>query len=306
MPAQIDRFVVPDTMDGERLDRALEALVDGYSRSQLQKLVRRGRVRVAGKEVHRSNGYVAVGDEIEIEHERVGDLPPVADEVKILTEDESILVVVKPSGMLTHAADRATGTNLASLLDQQYGPLPTSRGEDRPGIVHRLDRETSGVLVIARTEKAMAHLRDQFRAQTVEKDYVAIVSGHPSGRFQIYAPIGPVPGKPDRQMIDHTDGKDAVTDVNVIQTYLSHSLLALRIQTGRRHQIRVHLAERGFPVVGDPMYGTKRQVPLPIGESRLALHSHRIAFEHPATGERVEFESALPEEMESAISELEG
>lgn len=306
MPAQTDLFVVPETMDGERLDRALEALVDGYSRSQLQKLVRRGKVRVAGEKVLRSNGFVEAGDEIQVEHEVAPETKHVAAEIDVLHEDDRILVVVKPTGMLTHAADRATGDDLAALLDAKFGPLPTSRGPERPGIVHRLDRETSGVLVVARDEDALHALQDQFRAHTVEKDYVAIVSGHPVGRFQIDAPIGPVPGKPDRQMVDHSDGKDAVTDVNVLESYASHSLLACRIHTGRRHQIRVHLSARGFPVVGDPLYGTKRQVPLPIGETRLALHAHRLLFDHPGTGERLEFESALPADMDEAIADLRG
>ncbi|MEM9381518.1 MAG: RluA family pseudouridine synthase [Planctomycetota bacterium] len=303
MPAHTDQFVVPETMDGERLDRALESLVDGYSRSQLQKLVRRGKVRLGGKRVLRSNGYVRSGDAIEVEHE-VEQPAAAPAEVEVLHEDEHVLVVVKPSGMLTHAADRATGQDLAFVMNERFGPLPVSRGEERPGIVHRLDRDTSGLLVLARDEPTMAALQEQFRGQSVEKDYVALVSGKPTGTFRIDAPIGPVPGKEDRQQIDHDDGKDAITDVNAVESFQSHTLVTCRIYTGRRHQIRVHLAARGFPVVGDPLYGTRRQVPLPGDEPRLALHAHRIAFDHPHSGERLTFEAPLPADLAQAVASL--
>ncbi len=303
MPAPTERFTVPKALTGQRLDKVLEALVDGYSKAQLQKLVRRGHVRLRGKRVVRSNGKVNKGDEITIEHDPVTAVPP-PPEIEILYEDDELLVVVKPTGMLTHGTDRAKGDDLAAVLDVKYGPLPTSRGIERPGIVHRLDRETSGVLVVARDEATLVALQDQFRSRSVEKDYLALVSGHVTESMRIDEPIGPVPGKSDRQQVDHADGRDAVTDIDVLESFEAHTLVSCRIHTGRRHQIRVHLAAHGYPVVGDPLYGTKRQVPLPTGQSLLALHALRLAFDHPRTGERLAFEAPLSTEFDDALRSL--
>lgn len=300
MPPEFDRIEVPGALAGQRLDRVLDQLRPDLSRSQLQKLVRRGRVRLNGKKVLRSNGSVPRGATLEVAREGAA-APP---EATVLHEDDALLVAVKPSGWLTHAADRSRAADLASHLDGRFGPLPTSRGVDRPGVVHRLDRETSGVLVFARSEEALQRLQDQFRAHTVEKRYLALVSGRPDPSFTVDAPLGPVPGKADRQMVDAADGKEATTEVEVLEQFDRHALVACRIRTGRRHQIRVHLTARGLPVAGDPLYGSRSQVPLPGGKVRLALHAERLAFEHPTSGERMAFEAPVPADLAAALAAL--
>ena len=289
----LQTYVVPKSLDGQPLDRVIEGLLGDVSRSQAQKLVRRGNVLVRGKRVVRSNGRLPKGTEVSIETD--------APRPEVLHEDESILVALKPAGLLTHGIEGTQQPDLASELNKHFGPLPDSRGDERPGIVHRLDRETSGVLVVARTEEALRHLQDQFRDRTVTKRYLALVSGvlH-EDTVTMDLPIGPVPGKADRQQVDHENGKEARTEARCLEALGEHALLECEIFTGRRHQIRVHLAEQGYPVLADPMYGTKRQIPLPAGvpmPPRLALHAAMLGFDHPVTNKRLEFDTPLPSDL---------
>lgn len=300
MAKTLQTYVVPKSLGGMPLDRVLEGLLGNLSRSQAQRLVRRGQVLVRGKRVVRSNGRLPKGTEISIETE--------APKPAILHEDESLLVVVKPAGLLTHGIDGAQQPDLATELNRHYGPLPDSRGDERPGIVHRLDRDTSGILVVARTEAALLHLQDQFRDRTVTKRYLALVSGvlHQES-VTMDLPMGPVPGKADRQQVDHERGKEARTEARSLEALGQHSLLECEIFTGRRHQIRVHLAEQGYPVLADPMYGTKRQILLPDGAPmppRLALHAGMLGFDHPVTLERLEFETPLPADLKATLDAL--
>lgn len=306
MPLQRLKYTVTKRLSGERLDHALDALIDSVSRSQAQKLVRRGAVRIGGKVITRSNGRVQKGAEITVELE----VPP--PRVAVIYEDEDLLVVVKPAGLLTHAADRMAGDpTLADELNAKYGPLALSRGVERPGIVHRLDRETSGVLVVARTDEVLDQLQNQFRERSVLKIYLALVSGvvtEPAG-FTLDGHLDAVPGKVDRQRVVSTGGKEARTDISVEESFGTHSLLACTLHTGRRHQIRVHLAEHGLPVVGDPLYGTEKQRDLPPGvppTPRLALHARTLAFNHPRSGERLTFESEMPGDLAPTLKALSG
>ncbi len=303
MPRALERYVVPKDLAGRRLDEVLSGLLPDLSRSQAQKLVRRGDVLVSGKRVVRSNGRVARGTEIAVER----DVPEPA--IDVLHEDEELLVVSKPPGLLTHGIAGSDAQHMAQFLEASHGPLPRTRGEERPGVVHRLDRETSGVLVVARTEAALEALQDQFRERAVLKRYLAIVSGAPGATepLSIDLPLGPVPGKADRQWVDHDRGKDALTLVRLERALGGHSLVDCTIHTGRRHQIRVHLAERGYPVVGDPLSGTKRQRALPAAvprPPRLALHAAVLAFDHPRTGERLEVSAPLPPDLAGIVEAL--
>lgn len=296
------RVKVPPELNGQRLDAVLEQLLDGVSRSQAQKLVRRGAVKVGGKRVVRSNGKVTRGQTIEVE------LPEDAPTgtVRVIHEDELLIVVDKPAGWLTHEADRSKARDVASTLDASHGPLALARGTHRPGVVHRLDRETSGVMVFARTDDALHALQDQFRAKTTRKEYEALVHGSPKeDRFEVDARIGPVPGKQDRQGVDERGGKDATTGVEVVERFGSHALVACMPATGRRHQIRVHLAFVGHAVVGDPLYGTKSRRESPaLASAPLCLHARRLTFAHPGSGERVTFEAARPRAFETVIEAL--
>ena len=309
-------FVVPKELRGERLDRVLEKLVTDHSRSQLQKLVRRGGIQMNGNPIRRSNVRVQGGERLTIasagttktanpgaERERA------AAELPILFEDEYLVVVNKPPGMLTHDAPGSLDDSLSALLVERYGALPTHRGEDRPGIVHRLDRETSGVIVAARDARTMDALADQFRARDVEKLYLALVHGVPSeDKFDVELRLQPQRGRGDREQVaGEGEGKPASTGFRLEEALGLVSLVACRPSTGRRHQIRVHLAEAGHPVLFDKLYRRADRAVLPDGAPLLrrhALHASELAFLHPGNGERVSFSAPLPFDFDTLLAWL--
>jgi 23S rRNA pseudouridine1911/1915/1917 synthase len=216
--------------------------------------------------------------------------------LRIAYEDDDLLVVDKPAGLVVHPAPgHATGTLVHGLLAHAVagGDEP-----ERPGIVHRLDRDTSGLLVVARNAEAHRRLQTLVRRHDVEREYVALVRGRPrSRRGRIEAPIGRSRRDPTRQGLDTAAPRDAVTEFDVIELLPEHALLRVRLETGRTHQIRVHLAAIDLPVSGDPVYGVAGDQ----GLERQFLHAARLAFPHPRTGERVEAHSPLPEDLERAL-----
>jgi 23S rRNA pseudouridine1911/1915/1917 synthase len=225
-------------------------------------------------------------------------LQPEEIDLRVAYEDAHLLVVDKPAGVVVHPAPgHAHGTLVQGLLD-----LGAAGGEeaDRPGIVHRLDRDTSGLLVVARSEEAHAHLEDLVRTRALERVYLALVRGRPqSWRGRIEAPIGRDREDPTRQSLDSPTARDAVTHFDVEELLGGHALLRVRLETGRTHQIRVHLAAIDLPVVGDRVYGA--------ADPRLArqfLHAARLAFTHPFTGEQVEVESPLPPDLQAFLAQL--
>jgi 23S rRNA pseudouridine1911/1915/1917 synthase len=252
-----------------------------------------GRVRPKS---HRLEG----GEELELELPERAEPALVPEEVefRVVYEDEHLLVVDKPAGVVVHpAAGHGSGTLVHGLLGRAGGGE-----EDRPGIVHRLDRDTSGLLVVARSEEAHKRLQNMVRRRALERRYVALVRGRPrSWRGRIDAPIGRDRDDPTRQSLDTDNPREAVTQFEVAELLGGHTLLDVRLETGRTHQIRVHLAAIDLPVVGDPVYG----VPDP-SLGRQFLHAERLAFDHPFTGERVEVESPLPSELQSYLSALRG
>jgi 23S rRNA pseudouridine1911/1915/1917 synthase len=215
--------------------------------------------------------------------------------LRIAYEDEHLLVVDKPAGIVVHPAPgHSTGTLVHGLL----GRLGGGEIPERPGIVHRLDRDTSGLLVVARTEEAYRGLRNLVRRRELERRYKALVRSRPqSRRGRIEAPIGRDRHEPTRISLDTDSPRDAVTHFEVDRLLDDHALLDVRLETGRTHQIRVHLAAIGLPVVGDRVYGVRDPE---LG--RQFLHAWRLAFEHPVTGERVEVESPLPEDLQAALA----
>jgi 23S rRNA pseudouridine1911/1915/1917 synthase len=213
--------------------------------------------------------------------------------LRIAYEDEHLLVVDKPAGVVVHPSPgHASGTLVHGLVG-----LAAGGDEERPGIVHRLDRDTSGLLVVARTAEAYARLQELVRARALERRYKALVRGRPrSWTGRIEAPIGRDRRDPTRRSLDTDTPRDAVTQFEVERLLAPHALLDVRLETGRTHQIRVHLAAIGLPVVGDPVYG--------VSDERLGrqfLHAWRLAFPHPLRAERVEVESPLPEELQAAL-----
>jgi 23S rRNA pseudouridine1911/1915/1917 synthase len=225
-------------------------------------------------------------------------LEPEPRDLRIAYEDEHLLVVDKPSGMVVHpSAGHPGGTLVQALVDRGIagGDVP-----ERPGIVHRLDRDTSGLLVVARSDESYGRLQDLVRQRALDRRYLAFVRGMPRSRSgRIEAPIGRDRHDPLRRSLDTDTPKDAITHFEVKRLLPGHALLAIRLETGRTHQIRVHLAAIGLPVVGDPVYG----VPDPeLG--RQFLHANRLSFPHPFGGGNVEAESPLPTELQAALARL--
>jgi 23S rRNA pseudouridine1911/1915/1917 synthase len=289
------RALVPDAAAGERLDRFLASLPEVGSRSAAERVL--ATVRVDGRA--RPKSYrLEGGEELEFEPPappRSG-LEPEPMELRIAYEDEHLLVVDKPAGLVVHPAPgHATGTLVHGLL-----ALEPEGGEEpeRPGIVHRLDRDTSGLLVVARSEAAHRRLQELVRERAVEREYLALVVGRPRSRAgRIEAPIGRDRPDPTRHSLDTDSPRDAVTHFEIERELDGYTLLRVRLETGRTHQIRVHLEAIGLPVAGDPVYGR----PGELGLERQFLHAARLAFPHPVTGERVETESPLPPDLVAAL-----
>jgi 23S rRNA pseudouridine1911/1915/1917 synthase len=252
-----------------------------------------GEVLVDG--VARPKAYrLAAGQEVELEPPAAAELAAEPLDLRIAYEDEHLLVVDKPAGVVVHpGAGRQSGTLVHALLGQTAGGEP-----DRPGIVHRLDRDTSGLLVVARTEDAHRRLQSLVRRHKLEREYLALVRGRPRSRAgRIEAAIGRDRSEPTRQSLDTDTPREAITHFEVVELLGDHALLRVRLETGRTHQIRVHLAAIELPVVGDPVYGVPG-----LGLERQFLHAARLAFPHPITGDRIETESPLPDDLSAALS----
>ena len=245
----------------------------------------------------RAKSYrVQPGDELEFEPPRRAEpLQAARLDLRIAFDDDHLFVVDKPAGIVVHpGAGHAEGTLASALLG-----AGAAGGElERPGIVHRLDRDTSGLLVVAKSEEAHARLQELVRARAITREYVALVRGKPRSRTgRIEAPIGRDRTDPTRQSLDSDAAKDAVTHFELVELLPRHTLLAVRLETGRMHQIRVHLSAIGLPVSGDPTCGVAGD----LGLERQFLHAARIAFEHPFTGVVVDVDSPLPDDLARAL-----
>jgi 23S rRNA pseudouridine1911/1915/1917 synthase len=270
------------------------------TRTAAERLLAAGSVLVDG-EARAKSHRLAGGEEIEVDTaslvEPEPELEPEPLDVRIAYEDEHLLVVDKPAGLVVHpGAGHARGTLVQGLLSHGV-----AGGEaERPGIVHRLDRDTSGLLVVARTEEAYEALRRLVKARKLEREYLALVRGRPRSRSgRIEAPIGRDRREPTRMSLDTDTPKAAVTHFEVVELFRDHALLRVRLETGRTHQIRVHLAAIGLPVAGDSVYGVAEQ-----GMRRQFLHAARLAFPHPITGAPVDVESPLPPDLTAALERI--
>lgn len=286
---------------GKRLDHFLQERLPQYSRSRLQEWIKQGRVRVDGAGAKAS--HLLRGSEgVLIEPAALPPLKAVPEDLPldILYEDDDVIAVNKPAGMVVHAgAGRHTGT-LTNALVHRFGQLSSVGGEQRPGIVHRLDRYTSGVLLVARTDAAHRHLAQQFARRTTEKTYLALVEGSlktDCGRIE--TPIIRDPVRRTRMTTKLGRGRAAITEYQVLRRFAGASYLEVKIGTGRTHQIRVHLASIGHPVIGDKLYGAAAS---PFG--RYFLHAHKIGFSRPSTGERIAITAPLPLELEEYLEQL--
>jgi 23S rRNA pseudouridine1911/1915/1917 synthase len=305
-------ITVTNDSEGIRLDRFLAAVLPNHSRSQIQRLIKEGLIQVAGRDT-KANQPVKAGQAIEI------DLPapldptprPEALPLPILYQDEDLIIVDKPAGMVVHpAAGHSSGTLVNALL-HHIDDLSGIGGERRPGIVHRLDRGTSGLMVVAKHDSAHAELSRQFHDREVEKEYVALVWGEVQAGRRIDTPIGRDPSNRKKMSARARRSREAVTRIVRAERLKALTLVQVAIHTGRTHQIRVHLSAIGHPIVGDPLYGgVHRRVPGDLRAithlERPFLHAARLVFKHPQDGRRMEFTSELPEDLQRVLDELKG
>ncbi len=303
-PGQAQAYTVPEEQVGQRLDRFLVAQLGGISRTAIQRMIADGQALVNGR-TSKAGYLLRGGDSIEIASQQKEQLSPEIlsqpAPLAIVYEDQDLLVVNKPAGMVVHPARGHSGDTLLDVLAARYPEFGQFADEERPGIVHRLDKDTSGLLIVAKNARTQAALVEQMRQHAVIKRYLALVEGIvPLDAGSIDAPIGRDPRYRQQMAITLTGSREARTHFRVLQRFNRHTLLLLQLETGRTHQIRVHLQAIGYPVVGDPVYGpTSKQETLPL--SRQFLHAYQLAFTHPHTGQLVELEAPLPEDLEQIL-----
>jgi 23S rRNA pseudouridine1911/1915/1917 synthase len=305
---------LPAAVAGQRLDQALAMALPQYSRARIQRWIREGRVQLAGAAGPlRPSGRVAGGEHVTLvaEFEADAALQPEALPLAIVFEDAALIVLDKPPGLVVHpgAGNRRHTLQQALLAhDARLARVP------RAGLVHRLDKDTSGLMVVARTPEAHTRLVAALQARTIRREYLALCIGVLTGGGTIDQPIGRHRQLRTRMSV-RADGRDAVTHYRIEERFRAHTLLRVRLETGRTHQIRVHLAHLGFPLVGDPVYGGRRRLVAAATPAvnaalqafrRQALHATRLAFEHPLDGRPLDFSAPPPADMLALLAVLRG
>jgi len=298
------RFSVDEGGAGGRLDRFLADRLPDFSRAALQRLIQKGLVAVNGVRSKASHKLV-VGDEVVVETPAV--LPPRVEPqdlpLRVLLEDDEFVVIDKAAGIAVHPGRGRPDGTVANAIAFRYGEIAAPGGAHRPGIVHRLDLETSGVMVVARTERAHAALSDAFRERRVEKEYRAIVHGEPEyDEDDIDLPLGRDVFHPTLMAVRFDEGRESQTLVVVEERFGKAALVRCHPRTGRTHQIRVHLLSRGHPLLGDRMYARGKADPVPV--PRLMLHAARLRFPHPESGAPIEIEAPLPDDFAGVLALL--
>ena len=301
---------IPEEVAGERLDRVLAQLFPDYSRSRLQTWIKAGAVTLDGRrpgvrDKVRGGEAVRVDVVLEPETRWRGE----AMDLDLAYEDEHLLVVNKPAGLVVHPA---AGNHRGTLVNALLHHAPELEALPRAGLIHRLDKDTTGLLVIARTLKAHTHLSRQLKERAFLREYQALVQGVMTAGGMVDAPLGR--HRSDRKrMAVVSNGREAVTHYRVARRFVAHSYLSVRLETGRTHQIRVHMAHIHHPLIGDPTYGGRRRLSagasdelkaVLAGFRRQALHAGRLALEHPQSGERMDWKVPLPEDMQALLETL--
>ena len=311
MPDEQHQTIIPISFAGKRLDQVLSELFSDYSRSKIKFWIEEGMVRVSGELITKPRHKVQGLEDIELTAllEPQVEWQAEAIDVDIVHEDDSILVINKSPDMVVHpAAGNYEGTLVNALLHH----CPELENLPRAGIVHRLDKQTSGLLVVAKTLQAHTHLVNQLQARTVSRTYLSLVSGIVTAGGTVDEPIGRHPRK-RKQMAVVSSGKPAVTHYRVLERFPAHTLLEVKLETGRTHQIRVHMAFIKHPLVGDPVYGGRFKLPKGAGKElietlqsfkRQALHATELSFEHPETKEWVSFKAEMPMDMQQVLTAL--
>ena len=313
-------FVVKARMAGKRIDAYLASRYQDYSRSVIQKVIDANAVLINGQPT-KASYKVREGDQIRVWLPELLDEPPLAEDIPIgiVYEDDVFTVVNKPPGLVTHPAKGNWTGTLVNALQFHFDTLSTVGGDNRPGIVHRLDRDTSGLLIVAKDDKAHRELARQFEARTIQKEYLALVYGAPSRDSDfIEKPLGMHPTNREKVAIRLIEdgGKEAVTFYEVLERFDGYALVRCKPKTGRTHQIRVHLAHIGHPILADKAYSGRSAFTLgdllgpdhpqadQILLSRQALHAHSLHLQHPITGEPIDFHAPLPDDMAEALAAL--
>ncbi|AXL12521.1 RluA family pseudouridine synthase [Microbacterium foliorum] len=298
---------VPDGLEGTRVDAALAKML-GFSRTFAADVAAAGGVRLDGVTLDKSD-RLRGGGWLEVEwqpKEEPRIIPIAVPELGIVHDDDDIVVVDKPTGVAAHPSLGWEGPTVVGALAAAGFRVATSGAPERQGVVHRLDVGTSGLMVVAKSEAAYTALKHAFKERTVEKIYHAVVQGHPDPLTgTIEAPIGRHPNHSWKFAVT-PDGKPSVTHYETLEAFPGASLLEIHLETGRTHQIRVHMAALRHPCVGDPLYGADPTMSARLGLTRQWLHAHKLAFSHPATGEWVQFESPYPADFEHALEILRG
>lgn len=298
------KICVPESASGQRIDKFLSDFLEGQSRSYLQKLVKEGRVFVQGKSV-KANYRITEGEEIrlEIPDMEEPDILPENIPLDILYEDDDLLVVNKPKGMVVHpGAGHYSGTLVNALLYHCAGNLSGINGVLRPGIVHRIDMDTTGSLVVCKNDFSHNSLAEQLKAHSISRRYRAIVHGVlKEEEGTVEAPIGRHPVDRKKMAVNYRNGKEAVTHYHVLERFRQYTYIECRLETGRTHQIRVHMAGIGHPLLGDAVYGPSRRSFNLQGQT---LHAQVLGFLHPRTGAYMEFEAPLPEYFTELLQKL--
>ena len=289
------------TENQERLDKYLANNTE-HSRSTIIKMLDNGFIKVNGK-IEKASYKVRVNDCIDIEDGFVEetDIVPVKMDINIVYEDDDLIVVDKPSGLVVHPGSGNYDNTLVNGLMHYTNSLSDINGEERPGIVHRIDKDTSGLLVIAKNNKSHAILSEYFKKHdNIKREYIALICGNfPHDSATIDAPIGRDPKDRKKMTVTATNSKEAITHLKVLKKYKDYTLVSLILETGRTHQIRVHMNYIGYPVYNDPVYNTKK-----CTEFGQFLHSYKMDFIHPITNKEMHFESPLPKEFQSFIDSL--
>ncbi len=301
---------IPPACAGMRLDQALAELLPAYSRNRLQQWLKAGYLRVNGQ-IRRPRDPVAGGETISGELVMTTETVAIAQDIPLTLcyEDADLLVINKPAGLVVHpAAGNRDGTLVNALLHRR----PELAGLPRAGLVHRLDKDTTGLLVVARSLPAHTALVAQLQARTIEREYLAVVNGLPVAGGMVDAPVGRHPV--DRQRMAVTPGgRPAITHYRIVRRFRAHTLLRVKLETGRTHQIRVHMAHVRLPLLGDPVYGGRLQIPPGASPRcieaiqqfrRQALHAERLALTHPLRGERLEWRAEVPPDLAELLAAL--
>ena len=304
-PARTVSLTLPADAAGTRLDRAVADRFPEHSRTAVASWIEAGRVVVDGR-VLPGKTRVKGGERVvvDVPPPRATELVPEARPLAVLHEDAALLVLDKPSGLTVHPGSGRRDGTLANALVHHLRDLPTVGGADRPGIVHRLDKDTSGVMLVAKTEPAHRALSRAFAAREVHKEYLAVVHGQVEGQAgRIELPLGRSSAGRTRMAVRDSGGRAAVTDWRVEERLPLHTVVRCLPVTGRTHQIRVHWRAQGHPIVHDPLYGWKSSPGEDVA-GRLLLHAHRISFAHPTTGEPVSFEAPVPPDFLDEVDRL--